>query len=340
MPAGLCDKLDVAQVIIAESSNMLRSRLNEIAAFVEVGHRLSFVRAAEQLGTHVSAVSRAVASLESRLGVRLLQRTTRQVGLTEAGRAHLARCEALLAELEEAESAASALGSTLHGRLRISAASGLGMTYLTPLLPRFLAMHPGLMLDLNLSNRAVDLVEEGFDLAIRVGALRDSRLAARRLGDSRRILLASPEYLRRHGEPRHPRELAEHDALVLEAGALPELWVLHRRGARVSVRPRLRLRSNHSLALLDVCRAGAGVALLPAFIAGADLAAERIVRVLPEWSAGEQGIFAIYPGNRFIPAKVRALVDFLAASLRGDLAPRDRTGTSGAKPPRRKRARA
>lgn len=294
---------------------MIEIRLNEIAAFVEVGRRLSFARAAEQLDLHVSAVSRAVAALETRLGVRLLQRTTRRVGLTEAGRVHLTRCEAVLAELQAAESAASALGEALHGTLRVSAPSGLGLTHLTPALAEFLSLHPQLVLDLHLSNRNVDLVEEGFDLAIRVGALRDSRLVARRLGDSRRILVASPGYVEAHGEPKRPAELAVRDALVLEVGALPERWALQRRGAHASVRAKTRLRSNNALALLDACRGGAGIALLPQFAVDADLAARRLVRLLPAWAATEQGIFAIYPGNRFIPAKVRAFVDFFETRL-------------------------
>jgi len=322
---------------------MLGNRLTEINAFVEVGRRLSFVRAADQLGLHVSAVSRAVAALETRLGVRLLQRTTRQVGLTEAGRAHLARCEALLAELQEAESAASALGGALRGTLRVSAPSGLGLTHITPALADFLAEHPHLTLDLHLSNRNVDLVEEGFDLAIRVGALRDSRLAARRLGDSRRVLVASPAYIERHGTPKRPAELASLACLVLDVGALPERWMLQRRGGRASVRANTVLRSNNALALLDACRAGAGIALLPHFAVTADLAAKRLTHLLPAWAAAEQGIFAIYPGNRFIPTKVRAFVDFLDARLRGlvplpagaeRISPSTRPGRRGSNPKR------
>jgi DNA-binding transcriptional LysR family regulator len=295
---------------------MVRNHLNEIACFVEVARRLSFARAAEQLGMHVSGVSRSVATLESRLGVRLLQRTTRQVGLTEAGRSHLARCEALLAELAEAESAASALGGALRGRLRVSIPSGFGLTHITPRIADFVAAHPQLSLDLHLSNRNVDLVEEGFDLAIRVGALRDSRLVARRLGDSRRILVGSADYLARRGEPRRPADLPAHACLVLEVGALAERWELQRRGARESVRAGTQLRSNNALALLDACRAGAGITLLPQFIVAADLATARLLRVLPAWAAAEQGIFAIYPGNRFIPAKVRAFVEFVESRLR------------------------
>src|SRR5581483_1815324 len=177
-----CDKLSQKQTTIAEIATInMSDRFGEIAAFVEVARQLSFVRAAEQLDVNVSAVSRAVAALEARLGVRLLQRSTRRVGLSEAGRAHFARCEALLAELAEAEAATSERASALGGSLRASVPSGFGLTHLAPMLPEFLRRHPRLTLELEMSNRFVDLIEEGYDVAIRVGTLRDSRLAARKL---------------------------------------------------------------------------------------------------------------------------------------------------------------
>jgi len=306
---------------------MIRNQLAEIACFVEVAHRLSFAQAAVRLGMHVSGVSRAVAALESRLGVRLLQRTTRQVGLTEAGRTHLARCEGLLAEIAEAEAAASASGGALRGRLRASIPSGLGLAHLTPRIGEFVAAHPELELDLHLSNRNVDLVEEAFDVAIRVGELRDSRLVARRLGDSRRVLVASAAYLATAGQPRRPADLERHACLVLDVGAIADRWELRRRRRSETLRVPPRVRSNNALALLDACRAGAGIALLPQFVVAGDLADGRLVRVLDAWTAIEQGIFAIYPGNRFIPAKVRAFVAFVEHCVR------DVGG--GARPPKR-----
>ncbi len=293
----------------------MSARLDEIAVFIEVVRKRSFVRAAEQLGASVSAVSRSVAALEARLGVRLLQRTTRSVGLTEAGSAYFSRCEALLAELESAEAEASALGEELQGRLRVSAATGLGMTHLVPALPEFLARHPKLTVDLDLSNRFVDLVEERYDLAIRTGTLRDSRLVARRIGSNRRRLAASRDYLRRHGAPRHPRELEQHACLVLEIGDRPDRWDLQRRGETAAVGVTGPLRSNNALALRDVCARGLGIALLPGFALAEDFADGRLVHVLPQWATEEQGIYAIYPGYRFIPAKVRALVDYFAGKL-------------------------
>jgi DNA-binding transcriptional LysR family regulator len=290
-------------------------RLDEVAVFIEVARRRSFVRASEQLGASVSAVSRSVAALEARLGVRLLQRTTRSVGLTEAGGAYFRRCETLLSELEAAEAEASALGDQLQGRLRISAASGLGMTHLVPALPEFLARHPRLTLELNLSNRYVDLVEERFDVAIRVGALGDSRLVARRLAPNRRLLAASSEYLARRAAPGHPRELPAHTCLVLDVGDHPSHWEFHRRGTAVTVPVQGAIRSNHALALHDACRRGAGIALLPEFVLTEDFSAGRLQRVLPAWATQEPGIYAIYPGYRFVPAKVTTFVNYFAARL-------------------------
>jgi DNA-binding transcriptional LysR family regulator len=294
----------------------MAAKLNEIAVFIEVARKRSFVRAAEQLGASVSAVSRSVGALETRLGVRLLQRTTRSVGLTEAGGAYFGRCESLLAELESAEAEASALGEELRGRLRISAATGFGMVQLVPALPEFLAQHPRLTVDLDLSNRYVDLVEERFDVAIRVGELRDSRLVARRLGPNRRILAAGPGYLKTRGMPDQPHELVEHACLILDIGDHPERWDLRRRSGTTTVEVAGPLRSNNALALHDACRRGAGIALLPEFVLAEDIGVGRVQRVLPAWSTQEQGIYAIYPGHRFIPAKVNAFVNYFAQRLR------------------------
>jgi DNA-binding transcriptional LysR family regulator len=189
------------------------------------------------------------------------------------------------------------------------------MTHLMPALPEFLARHPKLMVDLDLSNRFVDLVEERYDLAIRTGTLRDSRLVARKLGPNRRQLAASRDYLERHGTPRQPRELEKHACLVLDITDHPDRWDLERRGETVPVSVSGPLRANSALALRDACRRGVGIALLPGFALAEDFAAGRLVRVLPAWATAEQGIYAIYPGYRFIPAKVRALVDYFAEKL-------------------------
>jgi len=290
-------------------------RLEQLSAFVEVARRQSFAQAARQLERHVSAVSRAVAALENRLGVRLLQRTTRRVMLSAAGRRYFQRCEALLAEFEGADAEVRDLGASLRGTLRVSAATGSGQALLAPLVAEFLTAHPLVTLDLQLTNRYVDLVEEGYDLALRVGALADSRLVARRLASSERIPVANAAYLERRGAPTTPRQLRGHACLVLDIGAHPRRWEFERGRQRAALEVSGPMHSNNALALLSACKGGLGIALLPQSVAEPELRRGGLRRVLPAWSSPEQGIYAVYPSARFIPAKVRAFVDFIAARL-------------------------
>ena len=299
----------------------MSDRFDELEVFVEVARRQSFVQAAKHLGRHVSAISRSIAALELRLGVRLLQRTTRRVALSEAGRAYFARCEALLAEIEGADAAARDLGSSPRGTLRVSAASGFGLTHLIGAVPEFLAAYPHVTLDLQLSNRYVDLIEEGYDLAVRVGVLADSRLVARRLAASRRILVASPLYLAKRGPPRRMADLADHACLILDIGNRPSRWELQSRGRRNDIDVRGPLRSSNAVALVAACRSGLGISLLPEFAVAAAVRSGELVRVLGGWATEEQGIYAVYPTARFVPAKVRAFVDFFAERMRSPLTP-------------------
>jgi DNA-binding transcriptional LysR family regulator len=292
-------------------------RFEQLSAFVEVARRQSFAQAARALDRHVSAVSRAVAALENRLGVRLLQRTTRRVTLSDAGRDYFKRCETLLAELDSADAEVRDRAASLRGNLRVSAATGAGQSLIAPIVPRFLAAHPSMTLDLQLTNRYVDLLEEGYDLALRVGTLpADSRLVVRRLLPTRRILLASAAYLERRGSPRSPQQLREHACLVLDIGRRPQRWELGRRRTRVPIDVEGPLRSNNAFVLLRACREGLGISLLPETVAGEDLRRGELRRVLPGWVSTEEGMYAVYPSARFIPAKVRAFVEFIAAELR------------------------
>jgi DNA-binding transcriptional LysR family regulator len=291
-------------------------RFEQLSAFVEVARWQSFAQAARHLDRHVSAVSRAVAALESRLGVRLLQRTTRRVALSEAGRDYFKRCEALLAEFDGADAEVRELGASLHGNLRVSAATGSGQVYLAPIVAQFLAAHPLLTLDLQLSNRFVDLVEEGYDLALRVGALADSRLVAQRLAPSRRLLVAGEAYLDRRAAPRAPQQLREHACLVLDIGAHPQRWELERARTTAAIDVSGPLRSNNSFVLVSACKSGLGISLLPEFVVAGELRRGELRRVLPGWASPEQAMYALYPSARFVPAKVRAFVDFVAARLR------------------------
>jgi DNA-binding transcriptional LysR family regulator len=294
-------------------------RFEQLSAFVEVARWQSFAQAARHLDRHVSAVSRAVAALENRLGVRLLQRTTRRVMLSDAGRGYFKRCEALLSEFDGADAEVREVTAALRGTLRVSVATGAGLTIFAPMVSEFLTAHPELNLDLQLSNRFVDLVEEGYDLALRVGALaQDSRLVARRLGTNRRVLVASPAYLERHGSPHTAQQLRGHSCLVFESGPRPQRWELERGQTRTALEVSGPLRSNNALALRIACLGGAGIGLLPDFVTRADVEDGALRRVLPQWAAAEQGIYAVYPSARFIPAKVRVFVEFVAARLRPD----------------------
>jgi DNA-binding transcriptional LysR family regulator len=291
-------------------------RLAQMSAFVEVARRQSFAQAALALEQHVSAVSRAVAALENRLGVRLLQRTTRRVTLSDAGRDYFKRCETLLAELEGADAEVRERTAGLRGTLRVTAAAGAGQSLIAPLVAEFLAAHPAMTLDLQLSNRFVDLIEEGYDLALRVGRLAaDSRLVVRRLAPTRRLLVASPAYLRRRTGPRTPQQLLEHACLVLDVGARPRRWQLQRGRTQVAIDVAGPLHSNNAFVLLTACREAAGISLLPASVAGADVRSGALRNVLAGWESLEEGMYAVYPSARFIPAKVRAFVDFVAARL-------------------------
>ncbi len=293
-------------------------RFEQLSAFVEVARGQSFARAARHLERHVSAVSRAVAALENRLGVRLLQRTTRRVTLSDAGRDYFKRCETLLAELDGADAEVRDSAASLRGSLRVSAATGAGQTLIAPIVPLFLAAHPLMGIDLQLSNRYVDLIEEGYDLALRVGTLAaDSRLVVRRLASTRRVLVASPAYLERRGKPRTPQQLTEHACLVLDAGPRPRRWELQRGRMQLAVDVTGPLHSNNSFVLLTACKSDSGIGLLPASVATADVRTGELMRVLTAWSSAEQGIYAVYPTARFIPAKVRAFVEFVAVQLRG-----------------------
>lgn len=292
-------------------------RFEEMRVYLAVADAGSFAAAADQLAMSRPAVSRHVAQLESRLGVRLIQRTTRRLSLTSEGESFLARARDLLAGVEAAEAEAGARSAEPTGRVRVNVPVTFGVLHLAPLWPRFRARHPGVRFDITLSDRQVDLVDEGFDLAVRIAALPDSTLVSRQLASTRMVLCASPGYLRRRGRPRHPRELAGHDVIAYSYWSPRDEWTL--RGpageeARVRVDPVLR--ANNGDTCLAAARAGQGLTLQPSFLAGPDLADGRLVEVLPRWQAGALGIHAVYPSRRHLLPKTRLLVDFLAEALR------------------------
>lgn len=292
---------------------MTFEHLGAMAIFAHVVEAGSFSGAAAALGLSKSAVSKQVARLEDRLGVRLLNRTTRQLSLTEAGTAFYDHCRQLVADAEAAEAAVTHLAGAPRGTLRVTAPMSFGQHHVAPALPAFLDAYPELCVDLQLNDRWVDVVEEGFDLAIRIGQLPDSSLVARRLAPMRRILCAAPRYLETRGRPAHPRDLAGHSCLIYSYLASGRTWRFQGPDGDVRVQVAGPLEINNGDALLAATRGGAGIAHLPSFIASADICTGRVETVLPQWRDPEAGaVQAVFPAARNLSPKVRVFVDFLA----------------------------
>jgi DNA-binding transcriptional LysR family regulator len=283
--------------------------LNALHVFAKVVHMGSFTSAARALGMPKSTVSQRITELEERLGARLLQRTTRRLSLTDAGRVYYDHCVRIVAEVEDAERAVASLQEAPRGLLRITVLAN--SRFLGTVLSDFLGRHGGIQLEVLCTDRMVDLVEESFDLAIRAGALSDSTLIARHLGAIHFILVASPQYLEKHGRPRSPRELAKHACLIFSVGAQPR--VLHltqgEEALEVSLTPTLSVNDLDILQAAALC--GVGIALLPAYSCIEDLRARRLERVLPIWQTPAEPVHAVYPSGRHLSPKVKAILDHL-----------------------------
>lgn len=287
-------------------------RLSAIEAFIAVVERGSFTAAAQALRLSRAMVSRHVQDLENRLGARLLYRTTRKVGLTEVGKVYYQRCVQLLADLVEADCVVGELQSEPRGLLRINAPMSFGTLHLAGAVADFAALHPQLSIDLTLNDRVVDLIEEGYDVAVRIGRLADSSLIARRLAPCRMVVCASPHYIARHGQPGHPTDLARHNCLTYAYLTPRDEWRFHGPEGEVAVRVSGTMSANNGEVLAAAARCGRGVAFEPSFIVGEDLERGRLVRLLPAYRPAEPSINAVYPHARHLSAKVRSFVDFLA----------------------------
>jgi DNA-binding transcriptional LysR family regulator len=293
-------------------------RFHTLAAFVKVVECGSFARAAERLSVSTSAVSRQVAELEAHLGARLLNRTTRRLSLTEAGQSFYERSAQLLADLEETEASVRAAAVEPRGTLRVTCGVTFGVRQLAPAVADFAARHPGLAFDLDLSDRTVDLVEDGYDLAVRIGTGGPRGLVSRRLGTMRLVCCASPDYLARHGTPVVPQDLERHECLAYAYVAPGSAWVFESRdGARHQPRIVARHRSNNGRMLVALAVAGLGIVLEPDFIVAPEVRAGRLVRLLPGFEPPGSPIAAVYPSRRHLSAKVRSFVDFLAERWSG-----------------------
>ena len=291
--------------------------LRAIKAFSQVVESKSFVKAAERLDLSTTAVSKYVAELEGHLQTRLLQRTTRRLGLTETGRAFHERCVQILAELEEAEREAAQEAIVPRGTLRLTTSVNFGMHQVTPAIAAFLARHDEVKFDVSLSDRIVDMVEEGFDLAIRIGGTSAQNLVVRKLGEARLIACASPDYIARHGAPATPEDLARHNCLTYEY-AMRDAWTFRdATGRERTVRVAGSLNSNNGDLNAVAAVQGVGIALEPDFIVGSELKRGTLVPVLETFEARASPIYAVYPSRRFLPAKVRAFVDFLVERFTG-----------------------
>lgn len=292
-------------------------RLDEISAFAAVADARSFTQAARRLGVSGAQVSKLVARLEDRLGARLLNRTTRDVSLTDTGRAYLERARTLLDDFEALEGSVRDHDGP-KGLLRISAPVAFGAAQLDAALLDFAAAYPEIALEVFYSDRVVNLVDEGFDLAIRIGRLADSSLIARRLAPVRMVPCASPAYLQAHGAPLTPAELAGHEAILDLNTADPNVWGFGEGGECVEVRVRGRLRFASAEACLTAAERGFGIARAPDFIAAPHLRDGRLVPLLCRYEPEMVGVHAVYPHARHLAAKVRVFVDFLAQRFAGE----------------------
>jgi DNA-binding transcriptional LysR family regulator len=293
-------------------------RFEDLATFVQVVDSGSFTAAADRLSIAKSAVSRRIAGLEARLGAQLFRRTTRRLNLTDAGRTFYESAGRILADLEEAELAASREHDALRGTLRIAAPLTFGVRHLGPAIREFAARHPELAFDIDFNDRQVDLIQEGFDVAVRIARLADSTLVARRLAPVRLVVCASPGYLDRRGRPRSPDDLASHACLSYSLATEPRVWrYTAPDGASGSVKVPSHLAANNGDFLCEAALAGQGVLLSPTFIVHEALAAGRLVALLPDHVWSEVAAYAVYPRMRHLSVRVRAFVDFLAARFAG-----------------------
>lgn len=283
----------------------------QMRTYVHVVDAGSFIGATVSLDMSKAAVSRHVGDLEARLGVRLLNRTTRRLSLTEDGEVFYLRCKELLNELSSAEAEITSRTGEAVGLIKVSAPVSFGILHLADAWAAFSERHPNVTFDVTLSDRVSDLVEEGYDLAVRITKLESSSLIARKLSSTRVVLCASPEYLARAGTPQHPHELSSHAVIAYSYWAARDEWGFDGPEGRVTVMTHPKLRTNNG----DTCRAAAlhhqGIILQPTFIVGEDLAAGRLIEICPDYRSIDIGIYAVYGSRKHVAPKVRLLIDFL-----------------------------
>lgn len=287
-------------------------KLKQMESFVSVATRGSLTAAANAEGVAPAIMGRRLDALEERLGVKLLVRTTRRITLTHEGSAFLEDCQRLLIDVANAEASVSAGGVKASGHLRITAPAGFGRRHVAPLVPRFRELHTDVTISLNLSDRVVDLAGEGFDCAVRVGDMPDSSLVSVRMADNRRLCVATPGYLKRHGTPQHPTDLAKFDCLTLSSDASQTRgWAFLVAGDLVHLKPGGPLDCSDGQVLHDWCMEGYGIAWRSTWEVEAEIAEGKLVALLQDFNAPPNGIYAVFPQRKHLPLRVRLWIDFL-----------------------------
>ncbi len=289
--------------------------LNDIVVFTKVVETKSFTGAAEQLGLPKSTVSRKLAQLEERLGVRLVQRTTRKLALTDIGEAYYERAARIVSDLQAAEQVVMDMQATPRGRLRVTAPIDLSSLYLGRIIADFNVAHPEVYVELEGSDRVVDLIEEGFDLAIRFGPLPESTLIAKKLGSFQALLCASPEYVAKHGAPASIDDLEDHDKVLFLPSSRTQSWTLANGEQTYELGRPAKFSSNNLMAVRDAVFAGLGVSALAEFTVACDLHEGKLVRLLPEWASPALDINAVYPARQNLPPRLSLFLDHLAKSM-------------------------
>lgn len=288
-------------------------KLNAISVFCKVIETQSFTQAANQQNISVAMASKLVSQLEEHLKTRLLQRTTRKIVPTEAGMLYYQRCQAILLDLSEADSSISNMATSLQGNLLISVPRDFGLLYISPNLPKFIELHPNLHVEIEFEDKRVDLVAEGYDLALRIGYMQDSSLVARKISSSPMHFVASPSYLEARGIPLTPDDLEYHQGLLYKSSLNQVHWQSTKANQIQRYKIQSKVVSNNGMALLEMTKAGLGISNAPDFFVKNALASGELVEILSEYKQKPLDIYVVYPNRRHLPAKVRAFIEFLAS---------------------------
>lgn len=289
--------------------------LDGVAVFVGVINTGSFTAAARALGHSTSYVSKEVSRLEKRLGSRLLNRTTRTISLTDAGRAYYERCNQIVIDAENAERSINQLQDKPRGLLRINAPASFGSKYLLDVLPRFMHRYPEVKLEVEFNDRLIDVVAEGYDVVIRVGEIKDTNLVARKFTSSKIVVVASPDYLKRMGCPKTVEELAHHDCIAYSLLPTPALWDFYKDGVRSSVTVDPRAMCNGAVIEVEMAKQGIGITRLPLFTCQQEVESGDLQIILEDYEQMQLDVFAVYPHRQYLTAKVRAFVDFVVEAF-------------------------